>query len=1240
MTGCALGDSPPSSNIGDGRLGHVAQADQLPDVVVGTSEQGVQLVLDVASDHVGIKKLSAGGRAWLDETDIPSPLFEVAGPDRGDGARCIWASNGAGVEAPLRMAVSVAKTGDTTRINAELWGCAEIPRLDVALSMHETGGQIRMEGSIKSAVLDSTSVWGWSGPFVLGDMQGTPSIFGADAHVAAVRSRAVYPVGYCPQGSSPTCQQPTTSVREEAFVVGFDGIIYGSQEVNDSPWTLPAPLYDAGASQNRDVFPPGAPLAALRRNDDQTDLFAVSAGGGELAEAAHPHRVGPQLMTVYRVGANAAWSPPQFIEEQDGPLLRARSPLAALSLHEEFDTRWNEQEVYVPSLDGRIYWYRESNNGGWTHGIAVDLSPDPRTPASPFCQVPTDVPVHIAAVARNHRQRDLFFIDTRGRLCESFKLRATERPEFDDKSVWASARAISLPNRFVPGAPVAAAHGSGNSEHVFAIGKDGHLYAAEEIDDSGWSEPAAMPSTGGLSPTASIAAARRSARDVVVSFVGQRGEVLEARSIEGGWSQPTIILGLAGSPARKLALSLRKPEQLDVFSTGGNGDGRLWSSGDGFGRFDVRLVLPRLLFPDGKLLGARGMIPAEMGGDSSLKKDGCNAAPNKLENAGKGCALGMPYANVLGDSRSQQIGLPQSTNIMELAHITKDNASFFVADISPPIETGRSPAQLIASQAEVSGLWTRELYPGTSVLLPSIVFGGYPSADWHPAVDAYTAAHVDDPAPVDTPAWLRNAGAMFTFSAGGAGGIYLSLPGAQSGFSLADYAAIAPAPGFGGILRKMFTDAQSMGTNIVYLYDYWAKDGSCGRVPYNTPPFGAPYFCKGDYRVRCDFGDIFCPPNNDYPALISLKQAIAAVQDDGARVILYVEPFIWGFGPDVMNQYQDLFWAREPSGQPWVPFQQSVALSYAHSGWQDRFVELTRKLVADTNADGVFLDSGAWRLNERVQTKDEVVRASPLEHARALLDLADRVRVAVRDVRPRAKGPAVVMTETVSGPAARHFDGGVSADFSPLFSSGAALAESFDPNGNLVDAALRATPTRYAMRGVNIFGNGTTLNQLQQVYAAGHNLALARDYGVDGGFMSRNASYINRLVRTRIAHADALVDGAQSPLPVIGQHTNVIARRYTPVGPQTSVTKDVITVVNVGGDATIVALDVTDVPGAGPHFCDVIEGKGYDAVGGLLSANMPATACTPDGTKCEGLRVFVREPCRSEEAAVRSRRMR
>src|SRR5205823_10659296 len=93
--------------------------------------------------------------------------------------------------------------------------------------------------------------------------------------------------------------------------------------------------------------------------------------------------------------------------------------------------------------------------------------------------------------------------------------------------------------------------------------------------------------------------------------------------------------------------------------------------------------------------------------------------------------------------------------------------------------------------------------------------------------------------------------------------------------------------------------------------------------------------------------------------------------------------------------------------------------------WQDYVVAVAERLVGDYDADGVFLDSWAWQMNLRMGAGKAGLPFTPLEYSQGVLALTDRVRNAVKAIKP----DAVVLGETAAGPIARHWDGGLSADF-------------------------------------------------------------------------------------------------------------------------------------------------------------------------------------------------------------------
>jgi hypothetical protein len=175
--------------------------------------------------------------------------------------------------------------------------------------------------------------------------------------------------------------------------------------------------------------------------------------------------------------------------------------------------------------------------------------------------------------------------------------------------------------------------------------------------------------------------------------------------------------------------------------------------------------------------------------------------------------------------------------------------------------------------------------------------------------------------------------------------------------------------------------------------------------------------------------------------------------------------------------------------------------------------------------DGIFLDSYGWQMNWPMRTKEGDRFYAPIAHARGVLQLTDRVREAIR----RHKPDAVVLGETAAGPAGRHLDAGISAEFAWDWTRAASRER------------ICASPIRYAAPEIVFFSNGRDLAELHQVYAAGHNLALTSCWPFS--FMYDHRDHIKRLVEIRQQYKDALIYGAQDYQPP-AQDEAVVAYVY------------------------------------------------------------------------------------------------
>jgi hypothetical protein len=275
--------------------------------------------------------------------------------------------------------------------------------------------------------------------------------------------------------------------------------------------------------------------------------------------------------------------------------------------------------------------------------------------------------------------------------------------------------------------------------------------------------------------------------------------------------------------------------------------------------------------------------------------------------------------------------------------------------------------------------------------------------------------------------------------------------------------------------------------------------------------------------------------------------------------------------------------------------------------------------VQETGADGVFLDSTGWQMNWPVTTASEDVAYTSQEWSAATLRWMDRIRSALRVYNPEA----IVMGESNAGQLPFHWDGGSAAD----------LAFSYAANVN--KGLLPASPVRYAMPQANYFANGMALGDLNQVYAAGHNLALGTFWLLGPGLTStytgfgtnppRNASfisYIQSLVHARIQYKDALVYGKQLPMPSTNS-SQIVAYIYQGTEHQA------LTIVNNGAATGTVSVQLPAGMGGSAWTNLNLGGSGGTPVsasaGGLLTlpgglSAAPQSATDPVG----GLAVLVR----------------
>lgn len=571
----------------------------------------------------------------------------------------------------------------------------------------------------------------------------------------------------------------------------------------------------------------------------------------------------------------------------------------------------------------------------------------------------------------------------------------------------------------------------------------------------------------------------------------------------------------------------------------------------------LRMVYPKLqhFSTPGSASNMMGAVPQEVGGVANLND--------------------VPY---LGMGLNLDLGLPTAMNVMEVADIYDGagDGGLFLADLDGDTSRGIAPLQFNLSRTEADAFYTATLKPSVVSTLPRLAIGVHHAGDWHSAVDYYLAAHNPDWTYTNTPAWLRDAGAIYSPTAGGSGGIYLDQqPQAPLTSRITSFTQ----------LPRLLQEARSLGTNVLYLNDFWNGVSN----PQGFPP----YYDKGDYQ-----------PSTALGGSTALQAGISAVHTQGGRVIAYVEPYIIYQYSQIAQKHGPDWGGRDSAGSLDQSFRYYYTMVQPFAPWQDQVLDIVKRLVGSYGFDGVFLDSLGWQMNKSLHTTAEAVRYSSQQWNQGVLRLVDRTRAAIRTIRP----DAVVLSETASGPLAHHLDGGVSADFAWLASQN--------------DDHIIASPMRYGLPNDNVFSNGQIcaqtapcndegapaytitngqhLNQLNQIYAAGEGLALSQ-------LERPNAHYVRRLVQLRRTYHDALVEGRQAYQPPTGDPA-VAAYYYQGTDHR------VMTVTNTTTGPYTGNLTLRD-PQPGTVWKDMLTNQTFTTSGSGLALTVPAT----------GLRVLVQQ---------------
>lgn len=554
-------------------------------------------------------------------------------------------------------------------------------------------------------------------------------------------------------------------------------------------------------------------------------------------------------------------------------------------------------------------------------------------------------------------------------------------------------------------------------------------------------------------------------------------------TVDSSTATATAVVVTAHANAAPLAFELK----LELHAGGAAIVQSMKVTNTGTASAHLRLVYPKIHNFDtpGATANMMGAVPVETGGVANL---------NDIGSLGMGLDL--------------NIGLPRAMNVMEVASVYDETSGsgLFLADMDGNTNLGVAPLQFVISKTELAAFYTAWLQPAETLELPRLGIGVTSNGGWRAGVDFYRSAR----APLsyaDTPAWMREAGALYSPTSGGAGAIYLyQQPGDPIETRISSFTQ----------LPDLLDEARSLGTDIVYLSDYWEGD--------NPDVNGFPsYYNKGDYVPMAALG-----------GASALTAGISAVHAEGGRVIAYVEPFIV-YEESLLAAAEGENWGgRDASGVLDSTYGFNYSMVAAHTEWQDELIEISKRLVGTYGFDGIFFDSTGWQMNPQMTTREEKVFYLSQQWASGMTRLVNRVRTAIRDI----DADAVVLSETVSGPISQQIDGGTSSD----------LAWLWPQNGS----RLQSSPLRYATPNVPVFSSGRICSrigscsdhalppytistaehkmQMNQVYAAGQGFALSHlELGLTG-----MTSYVRQLLSIRQTYKDAFVYGRHTYQPATG----------------------------------------------------------------------------------------------------------
>ncbi len=300
-------------------------------------------------------------------------------------------------------------------------------------------------------------------------------------------------------GSIATAFQNPTQL--DTFVVGRDGGLWVSWEVNNGVWT-DLVLLDRGPAEITPpgLAPPDAQVAAAKQNDNQLDAFVVDALG--------------QAWVTWEVG-DGHWSDGTNGFPRPAPITLPGTTASGGCIAVAQQNN-NQLDAFVVGNDGQVVVTWEGNDGRWTDGLNGFTPPAAITP--PHRAQPGSC---VAAIKQNDNQLDVLYAGNDGALYVTW--------EAGDSRWTDGINGYTPPAQITPlgvaplGACVSAAKQNDNQLDAFFVAKDGAVYVTWEVNNGRWSD-----GLNGFTPPAQITPLNFAKPGSCVTPVKQNSNQLDA----------------------------------------------------------------------------------------------------------------------------------------------------------------------------------------------------------------------------------------------------------------------------------------------------------------------------------------------------------------------------------------------------------------------------------------------------------------------------------------------------------------------------------------------------------------------------------------------------------------------------------------------------------------------------------------------------------------------------------------